>query len=652
MLEYRADIDGLRAVAILPVVFFHAGFGFAQGGFVGVDVFFVISGYLITSLIHREMLAGKFSLARFYERRVRRLFPALFAMLSVCAAVAAWLLLPQDLRYFGGSLFATTLFSSNIFFWLEASYFDVAAERKPLLHTWSLAVEEQFYLLFPIFLLLVLRYLPRRLVAVTGAVTVASLLASEWMLRSSDSAAFYLAPFRAWELGLGASLALIAPVARHDNRHAEVFAWLGLAMIAASVAVFSWQTPFPGLHALAPAVGAALVIWSGSGTSTHAGRILSARPLVFTGLISYSLYLWHWPLLVFARHFAIRELTTAERLGLLLASVGLAIASWRFIERPFRGRHGILPRRGLFRLAAITMACLCAVGLTGVARSGWPQRLDTQARQMLAGAEDRNPRREACSFLDAQALRAGQACRIGSLDSAEPSFIVWGDSHADAMMTAFDRLAAERGQSGLYLGKIGCPPLLDVERVDTPFGCLAFNDAARELIAASPARRVILVARWPHFTSEPTVGQEERQRVVIADAGSNRRDVPGNDAVLARGLDRTLEFLGSRKVFVFSTVPEIGYPVPQTLAQVHRLGRDVDIRPTLDQYRQRQRAVETLLEDARRRHGFTPLDPAPGLCGTGRCQVESAGRPLYFDEHHLSVHGAEAVAETLRPAFE
>ena len=289
MLEYRADIDGLRAVAILPVVFFHAGFGFAQGGFVGVDVFFVISGYLITSLIHREMLAGKFSLARFYERRVRRLFPALFAMLSVCAAVAAWLLLPQDLRYFGGSLFATTLFSSNIFFWLEAGYFDVAAERKLLLHTWSLAVEEQFYLLFPIFLLLVLRYLPRRLVAVTGAVTVASLLASEWMLRSSDSAAFYLAPFRAWELGLGASLALIAPVARHDNRHAEVFAWLGLAMIAASVAVFSWQTPFPGLHALAPAVGAALVIWSGSGTSTHAGRILSARPLVFTGLISYSL---------------------------------------------------------------------------------------------------------------------------------------------------------------------------------------------------------------------------------------------------------------------------------------------------------------------------------------------------------------------------
>jgi peptidoglycan/LPS O-acetylase OafA/YrhL len=652
MPEYRADIDGLRAIAILPVVFFHAGFGFAQGGFVGVDVFFVISGYLITSLIHREMIAGEFSLVRFYERRVRRLFPALFAVIAACAAVATWLLLPQDLRYFGGSLFATTLFSSNIFFWLEAGYFDVAAERKPLLHTWSLAVEEQFYLLFPLFLLLALRYLPRRLFAVTGGVTVVSLLASEWMLRNSDSAAFYLAPFRAWELGLGACLALIAPQARYGIRQAEAFAWLGLALIAASVAAFSWRTPFPGLHALVPAVGAALVIWSGSGASTHAGRILGARPLVFTGLISYSLYLWHWPLLVFARHFAIRELTTAERLGVLLVSVALAIASWRFIERPFRGRHGILPRRRLFQLAAVTMVFLCAVGLAGVARSGWPQRLDAQTRQLLAGAEDRNPRREACSFLDAQALRAGRACRIGRLDARQPSFIVWGDSHADALMTAFDRLATERGQAGLYLGKIGCPPLLDVERVDSPFGCLAFNDAARELIAASPARRVILVARWPHFTSEPTVGQEERQRVVIADAESKQRDVGGNDAVLARGLERTLEFLGPRQVFVVSTVPEIGYPVPQTLAQVRRLGRDVDIRPTLDQYRQRQLGVEALLEDARRRHGFTSLDPASGLCGTGRCQVESGGRPLYFDEHHLSVHGATAVAEALRPALE
>ncbi len=625
MPEYRADIDGLRAIAILPVVFFHAGFGFARGGFVGVDVFFVISGYLITSLIHREMIAGEFSLARFYERRVRRLFPALFAMLAACAALSAWLLLPQDLRYFGGSLFATTLFSSNIFFWLEAGYFDVAAERKPLLHTWSLAVEEQFYLLFPLFLLLVLRWLPRRLVAVTGCVTVASLLASEWVLRNSDSAAFYLAPFRAWELGLGACLALIAPHARHVSRHAEAFSWLGLALIAASVAAFSWQTPFPGLHALVPAVGAALVIWSGSGAGTHASRLLSAQPLVFTGLISYSLYLWHWPLLVFARHFAIRELTAAERLGVLLVSVALAIASWRFIERPFRGRHGILSRRRLFQLATVTMACLCAVGLAGVARSGWPQRLDAQTRQLLAGAEDRNPRREACSFLDAQALRAGRACRIGRLDGRQPSFIVWGDSHADALMTAFDRLATERGQTGLYLGKIGCPPLLDVERVDSPFGCQAFNDAARELIAASPARRVILVARWSHFTSKPTVGQEERQRVVIADAESKQRDVGGNDAVLARGLERTLEFLGPRQVYVASTVPEIGYPVPQTLAQVRRLGRDIDIRPTLDQYRQRQHAVESLLEDVRRSHAFT---------------------------HHLSVHGANAVAATLRPAFE
>jgi peptidoglycan/LPS O-acetylase OafA/YrhL len=183
MPKYRADIDGLRALAILPVLFFHAGFGFAQGGYVGVDVFFVISGFLITSLIHGEMVAGEFSLVEFYERRVRRLLPALFAVLLFCVLLGALLLLPQDFRYFGGSLFATTLFSSNVFFWLEAGYFDVAAERKPLLHTWSLAVEEHYYLLFPVYLLLVLRHLPRHKVAVTAAITIVTLAASDWGVR-------------------------------------------------------------------------------------------------------------------------------------------------------------------------------------------------------------------------------------------------------------------------------------------------------------------------------------------------------------------------------------------------------------------------------------------------------------------------------------
>jgi len=648
--EYRADIDGLRALAILPVMCFHAGFAFARGGFVGVDVFFVISGYLITSLIHAEMVAGRFSLVGFYERRVRRLFPALFVVLLFCVVMAPWLLLPQDLRYFGGSLFSTALFSSNIFFWLETGYFDMAAESRPLLHTWSLAVEEQFYLLFPLFLALLLRYVPRQLLAAMVVCTVLFLAAGEWVLGHSEYASFYLAPFRAWELGIGAIVALAHFPKPRSSLPADLSAAVGIAFIFGSVVMFSWRTTFPGLNALLPCVGAALVIWAGSGSLVN--RILASRLLVFIGLISYSMYLWHWPLLVFARHYAIRDLTSVELLAVLLASVALAVFTFHFIERPFRGRNGILERGTLFALSAAITLGVCSLGLAAVAQSGWPQRFDAETLRLLAGAEDRNPRQEACSFLVGDDLRAGKACRLGRLDGHAPSFIVLGDSQADALMPAFDRLAAERGQTGLYLGKIGCPPLLDVERVDMPFGCREFSDAARDLILASPASRIVLAARWSHYTRQPTFRHEEHVRVVIVDDASGKRGVRGNEAVLARGLDRMLGLLGSRQVYIVSTVPEIGYDVPRTLAQSHHLGRSIDIRPTLEQYRQRQSGVEAILAAAQRRHGFTRLDPVAVLCRTGRCEVEHDGRALYFDGNHLSVHGAEFVQGALEPMFQ
>jgi len=227
-----------------------------------------------------------------------------------------------------------------------------------------------------------------------------------------------------------------------------------------------------------------------------------------------------------------------------------------------------------------------------------------------------------------------------------------GDSQADALMPVFDRLAAERGQTGLYLGKIGCPPLLDVERVDMPFGCREFSDAARDLILASPASRIVLAARWSHYTRQPTFRHEEHVRVVIVDDASGKRGVRGNEAVLARGLDRMLGLLGSRQVYIVSTVPEIGYDVPRTLAQSHHLGRSIDIRPTLEQYRQRQSGVEAILAAAQRRHGFTRLDPVAVLCRTGRCEVEHDGRALYFDGNHLSGHGAEFVQGALEPMFQ
>lgn len=647
--NYRADIDGLRAVAIVPVLLYHAGFEFAGGGYVGVDVFLVVSGFLITSLILADLEHGRFSVIEFYERRIRRLFPALFTVLAACAVAASILLLPEELRRFGGSLLATALFSSNVFFWLETGYFTTAAEQKPLLHTWSLGVEEQFYLLVPLMLMLGMRLEPRRLAVWTLALLLVSLVAGVWMVRQWPSAAFYLTPFRFWELALGVLLALPLMPAVPDTRIRNAAAWLGLGLIALSVFALSWRSTFPGWNALVPCAGAALVVWSGTGADTPVKRLLSLRPIVFLGLISYSLYLWHWPLLTFARYYTVRELSVTERVALLSVAIMLAVLSWRFIEQPFRGRNRVLARRGILVAAGTVTAFGAVFALVAVGAQGWPNRIPAEAARLAAAANDVNPRRAECSFLEAEDVLRGHACRLGAAPGHAPSFVVWGDSHADALMSAFDHLASEHGLTGLYLGRIGCPPLLGVDRPGTEFHCRAFNDAARQVIARSEAQIVVLVARWSHYSSEPIFGREPRTRVVVSDG--KWTDTEHNDIVLAEGLRRTLDFLNGHDVFVVSTVPEVGYEVPEVLARIRYLGRTVDIRPGADAYRERQRAVQSVLDAEQRRTGFTQVRPAKWLCDARYCRVMQGDRPLYFDSHHLSTHGADFIAGVLEPIF-
>jgi peptidoglycan/LPS O-acetylase OafA/YrhL len=654
MLAYRADIDGLRGVAIAAVLAYHGGFAFGGGGYVGVDVFFVVSGYLITALILAESAAGRFTTVGFYERRVRRLLPALLVVMAATGVAASVLFLPEELRRFGGSLFATSVFSSNFFFWLETGYFQTAAELKPLIHTWSLAVEEQFYLLVPLLLLPALRLRSQAVAAWVIGLLLVSLGASEWAVRSAPSAAFYVTPFRVWELALGMLLALPVVPTSPSGWMRTASAWLGLALIVWSALAYSWQTSFPGLHALAPCAGAALVIWSGSGGDTPVKRLLSLRPVVFLGLISYSLYLWHWPVLSFARYWAVRELDSGETAALLAGSVVLAALSWRFIERPFRVRNGVLDRRRLFAAVGAATAAIAGVGLSAVVAAGWPARIDDASLHLASAAGDRNPRSEACSFLDSAAVREGRSCLLGAAGRAVPSFVVWGDSHADALMPMFDELAHRFGVAGLYLGRIGCPPLLGVDRPGTDFNCRSFNEAARHAIVESGARTVILVARWSHYSSEPIYKHEARVRMVISDATTAREwpaAVEGNDAVMARGLRRTLASLAGHDVVLVSGVPEIGYEVPEVLARLRHLGRHVDIRPSVEDYERRQQAVQSVLDAQQRQFAFIQLHPARPLCERGACQVVIDDHPLYVDSHHLSRHGAAFVAGEFEPIF-
>ncbi|WP_119290992.1 acyltransferase family protein [Azohydromonas sediminis] len=439
-MDYRREIDGLRAVAVLPVILFHAGIGPFAGGFVGVDVFFVISGYLITSIIVAERQAGRFSLVDFYERRARRILPALFVVMAACLPLAWLWLLPNDLRDFARSVVAVSTFWSNILFHREAGYFDTAAELKPLLHTWSLAVEEQYYLLFPLLLLAVWRQGMRRVAITIGILALASLALAQWALDRYPAAAFFLLPSRLWELALGALVALYlisGPQREPSGGLRNAASAAGLAMIAAAVFVYDGDTPFPGAAALLPTIGTALVIVFAT-PATLAGRLLAHRALVGIGLLSYSAYLWHHPLFAFARHRLAGEVPIWLAGTLAAASLVLAYVTWRFVEQPMRRRDRVR-RPAVFALAGLVSLSFVVLGLVGIRTDGFESyyvqhRLSDGERELYVLL-----REHTASATELKRFDDG-ACRFSSE-------VV--DEHFESR---FERCAATHGRAVVVLG--------------------------------------------------------------------------------------------------------------------------------------------------------------------------------------------------------
>jgi peptidoglycan/LPS O-acetylase OafA/YrhL len=375
-MKYRSEIDGLRAVAVVPVILFHAGVSTFSGGFVGVDVFFVISGYLITTIILSEMEKGTFSLLNFYERRARRILPALFLIMLVSIPFAWFWLLPSDMKDFSQSLVAVSSFSSNILFWRESGYWDTVSELKPLLHTWSLAIEEQYYVLFPLFLMLMWSYRKRWILGAFILIAGASLATAQWGAYHKPSAAFYLLPTRGWELAIGAGIAFYFLYRKQTIRTLlshklidEALGLLGLLMIGYGVFVFDETTPFPGFYALIPTIGTGLIILFAS-SQTMAGRLLSSRLFIGIGLISYSAYLWHQPLLAFARYRTIADTSELTYAIIAFLSFPLAYFSWRFIEKPFRSKEKI-SRKFVLIFSSIGSVFFVLIGLIGHFSNGF-----------------------------------------------------------------------------------------------------------------------------------------------------------------------------------------------------------------------------------------------------------------------------------------
>ncbi|MAK59583.1 MAG: acyltransferase [Ponticaulis sp.] len=370
-MKYRPEIDGLRTLAVVPVILFHAGFELFSGGYVGVDVFFVISGYLITTILITEHDEGRFSLINFYERRARRILPALLFVILCCLPFAWMWLLPDDLIDFGKSLLATALFSSNIYFWMDSDYFATASELKPLLHTWSLAVEEQFYIFFPLALMVFWRFGKRFLIGLFALAFIVSLGMSHWAAYNKPDANFFLLPTRAWELLIGSVCAFwlqkrALPAA---STLSQLLGLSGICLIIYSIVFFDGSTPFPSLYALVPTVGTALIILF-AGKNTLTGALLSLKPMVGIGLISYSAYLWHQPIFAFARLRSLLEPSHTLMLGLSVLSLVLAFFSWKFVEAPFRNRKRI-SRNSTLSLGASGVLASALAGVIFVQTNGF-----------------------------------------------------------------------------------------------------------------------------------------------------------------------------------------------------------------------------------------------------------------------------------------
>ncbi len=469
-MKYRPEIDGLRAVAVVPVILFHAGFQPFGGGFVGVDVFFVISGYLITSIILAEMAGGTFSLAGFYERRVRRILPALFLVIAACLPAAWILMLPGDMRDFARSVAAVSLFVSNFLFWRESGYFETAAELKPLLHTWSLAVEEQFYLLFPLLLMLLWGLGRRAIVGVVIVLAMASLALAQWAAINEPDAGFFLLPARGWELLIGGLVALFrssgTPFAV-DPRTCQIGSGVGLLLILYAVFMFGEHTPFPGFPALVPTVGAALIIVFAT-PSTVVGSVLASRGFVGVGLVSYSAYLWHQPLFAFARHGGALKYGEWVLGALAVVALILAYFSWRFVEQPFRDRRRF-DRNRIFILAALASLTFIGIGAYGNHTKGFESyyiehRLVGEERELYLlirkhteGDPDRNRVDDGrCVFatraIDEEFERRYAAC-AGVFGQ---SLIVLGDSHAINLYNIIAKAEIDKFVVGVVRG--GCRP--------------------------------------------------------------------------------------------------------------------------------------------------------------------------------------------------
>jgi peptidoglycan/LPS O-acetylase OafA/YrhL len=674
--QYRREIDGLRALAVIPVLLFHAGFQSFGGGYIGVDIFFVISGYLITSIIINELHAGTFSILKFYERRARRILPALFLVMLVSLPFAWLLMSPAGLHDFSKSVVAVSLFLSNILFWKEAGYFATANELKPLLHTWSLAVEEQYYVLFPLFLMLAWRFSQRWVISLLFVAALASLAISEWALTRYTSASFYLLPTRGWELLIGALAAFYlfskantetTPTNLQQSAN-QALSLVGLLLITYSVFAYNKFTVFPGVNALVPTIGTVLIVLFAN-PLTLVGKLLGSRLLVGVGLISYSTYLWHQPLFSFMRYSSIQEPSKMVYLLLILLSLLLAFLTWKFVETPFRNKN-IVKRKQIFWFGLIGTLFFIAIGLVGVYNKGFEKRFNMPTS--LSNSFGLTQRANECfdkpnlysndDWLCDLGIKSGSVkpADTGSIGDTKPAFVVFGDSHSKSLFDAFNEAALQANVHGAYSGASYCTPLLGVYilRADqAQVGCHLVNQRVFDYVKANQIKKVFLIGRWSVYTDGGYDGTEATWISIIQ---HGKKEKNSSRRAFEAGLKQTIaayasigtqlyiveqapqQMLGVKDLYYKIYASEIDSKDPQ---KVNERIRELSI--TKQQHLQLQAFVSSLFKPYVKAGQLNLVNFDDVFCVAEKCLFGSDEYSYYFDNNHLTTAGGRMVVDDL-----
>lgn len=659
-MNYRPEIDGLRALAVLPVIFFHAGFQTFSGGFVGVDVFFVISGYLITSIILTEKKAGTFTIANFYERRARRILPALFVVMLVCLPFAWVWMLPSDMKLFSKSLVAVSAYSSNILFWLESGYFDTANELKPLLHTWSLAVEEQYYLFFPVFLLLTWRLGKRWIVVMLALMAIVSLALAQWGSLNKPDATYFLLPTRGWELLIGAFVAFYFSYKNlsEDKRiqnllTQQVGGVFGLLLIGYAVFVFDRTTPFPGFYALIPTMGATFIILFAN-EKTLVGKLLSNKLIVSIGLMSYSAYLWHQPLFAFARQISINELDTTVLSLLTFITFVFAYFSWKYVEIPFRNKKQF-SRNNIFAIGIIGTFVFMMLGLVGQYDNGFVSRSSSLTRiASLKTVEvsycHTSGRRSAAQ------IASGDLCVLGS--GNVPTFAVIGDSHAGAIFESIKAYQAKNPFAFYAVSGSFCAPLLNgfsLDRYASKDCVETTREAFKQIAMSASVKNVILVGEWASYTKgyRDNGSAIKIPMALAADNDGAAKSELDNKYVFERSLLKTIQFLkdAGKNVIIVKSVPEFKQQVIPTISKLTWHGKSVEdialLAPYVEIDEYNKRNVE-VLEVFDKLHDVSFVETKNVYCSSEKCEsISSDGSVLFSDTNHLTELGARPLANVI-----